>query len=108
MDSNQTCPKCGGVVAIAANFCPACGNLLKPSALATSFSKQLIIYLVSFFLPPFGLGWAMKYLRSADPRARTIGIVSILLTVLSLLLTFWIASSLMNSYSQILNNSLGY
>jgi len=65
--------------------------------------KQIIIYLVSFFLPPFGLGWGFKYIRFHDEKVKKVGLIAIILTIVSIILTIWISKSFMNSYSKTIN-----
>lgn len=65
--------------------------------------KQTFIYLFSFFLAPFGLGYAFKYLKQSDPEARRIGIIVIILTVLSIALMIWLTSAFANWEAQLLN-----
>jgi len=74
--------------------------------LNTTGAKQIVIYLVSFFLPPFGLGWGFKYLKSNNKKAKKIGMVSILLTIISLILTFWISKSFVNRITQSINSEM--
>lgn len=72
----------------------------------TTFSKQLWIYLVSFFLPPFGIWPAVKYLRQPDEKSKKIGLVAIFLTIISLLITVWLTMNFINSFNRQLNSQL--
>ena len=90
--SETVCPKCRAPVAAAVNFCPQCGTKLKEPLVSTSIGRQVFIYFISFFLAPFGLGFAFKYLRQSDPRARKIGVVVIILTILAIALTILTAN----------------
>lgn len=101
MDSN--CPSCHTAISAAGNFCPQCGVKLKEPALSTSIGKQTLIYFVSFFLAPFGLHYAIKYLKQSDSKAKLIGVVSLVLTISAILLMFWITSSFINTLYQLLN-----
>lgn len=85
-------------------FCPNCGKVLKDKVPVITISKQIIIYLVSFFLAPLGLGWGFKYVRSKDTKVRIIGIISILLTAASIILMFVVFNSYLDKYSKMLNN----
>lgn len=71
---------------------------------STTISKQIVIYLVSFFLPPFGLGWGFKYIKFHDEKVKRVGLIAILLTIVSIILTIWITMSFFNSYSQTINS----
>jgi hypothetical protein len=71
---------------------------------STSVGKQMVIYLVSFLLPPLGLGWGFKYVRHHDESVKRIGKIAIILTIVSIILTLWISKSFMDSYSKTLNS----
>ncbi|MBI2591083.1 MAG: zinc ribbon domain-containing protein [Candidatus Brennerbacteria bacterium] len=98
-----TCLSCHKVISDSANFCPQCGIKLKEPALSTSIGKQILIYFISFFLAPFGLHYAIKYIRQSDHKVKIVGIVSFILTVSAIALMFWITSSFMNALYQPLN-----
>lgn len=72
----------------------------------TTFSKQLWIYLVSFFLPPFGIWPAVKYIRAPDEKSKRIGWAAIFLTIISVLITVWLTMNFINSFTKGLNNKL--
>lgn len=72
-----------------------------PSA---SLSRQIAVYFVSLFLPPFGLWHAWKYLKEKDSRSKRIGIAALILTIISILITIWFTERFMNSISQTLNS----
>jgi TRAP-type C4-dicarboxylate transport system permease small subunit len=76
---------------------------------ATTISRQIIVYLISFFLAPFGLWFAWKYLKQDDSKSQKIGIVAIALTVISGAVTIWTMAGLFNSVSQFMKslNGLG-
>jgi len=80
MDSRLTCPQ------------------EKP--LSTSLTKQLLIYLLSVSLPPLGLWPAVRYLRQKDEKAKKIGLVAILLTLVSIAVTIWAAAEFIRSLGQ--------
>ncbi|OIP57921.1 MAG: hypothetical protein COX79_02900 [Candidatus Levybacteria bacterium CG_4_10_14_0_2_um_filter_36_16] len=108
MDPTQIiCPKCGAINSVSSNFCQACGKQLREIPLSTSVAKQLGIYLLSFFLPPLGLMPGIKYLRVHDSKANIVGLIAIILTIISIILTFWTFSGLINSYTKLLGSQLG-
>jgi len=98
-----SCRYCGAHILPEDYFCPNCGKELRVKPVSMGIWKQIGIYLLSFLLPPLGLWPGIKYLRQPDKKVKTVGIVSILLTVISIALTFWITAIFMNGYSQMLN-----
>jgi hypothetical protein len=78
------CPKCNAEASEAAYFCYNCGQVLKARPESTSVSRQILIYLISFFLAPFGLAFAFKYLSQPNKKSKTIGIICIILTVVAI------------------------
>ena len=104
MEASTACNVCKQPIQVNWNFCPNCGNTLRIKPLPTSVLKQLLIYAVSFFLPPFGLGYAFKYLRQDDRKSRIIGIISIILTILSIVMVEITFKAFMDYYSKILNS----
>ncbi len=101
------CPHCGAGVAPDAIFCSHCGKPLEEPRLSTSIGKQILIYCVSLFLPPFGLTWTFKYLRQQNKTARTVGLVSLILTIIGIIGTVWIMMGFVNNLNSSLNSALG-
>src|SRR5690242_929995 len=97
------CPGCAQTIPADAYFCPNCGKELREKALTVSRGKQIGVYLVSFFLPPFGLYPAIKYIRQPDPQVKLIGWVALVLTILSFIISFVVVGKVMGTYSQLLN-----
>ncbi len=87
----KQCPKCKAEASETAYFCYNCGQSLKSRPESTSVSKQVLIYFVSFFLSPFGLGYAFKYLNRPDRKSKTIGAISLVLTVLAIITVIFTA-----------------
>lgn len=101
---NNFCPSCRFKTQGDWFFCPNCAHALKERPPVISIFKQILIYFVSFFLTPLGLGWGLKYVRYKDIKTKTIGVISIILTVLSLVLISLVAKNFIDQYAQILNN----
>ncbi|MEK7481977.1 MAG: zinc ribbon domain-containing protein [Patescibacteria group bacterium] len=97
------CPSCRAVLPASAYFCLQCGAKLKEPPISTSASKQALIYFISFFLAPFGIGYVFKYLKQSDHKARKIGIVALILTILAVALMIWTTKEFMSSYYNSLN-----
>lgn len=104
MDSNLLCPTCQYKTLPDWYFCPNCGKNLKEAPLDVSIGKQILIYSVSFFLTPLGLGWGLKYVKSKDNKIKTIGIISIVLTVISIIFMMIASKSFIDQYTKMLNN----
>ena len=97
------CPSCLAVLPVNAYFCSQCGTKLKESPVSISASKQIIIYFISFFLAPFGLVYVFRYLKQSGHKARKIGIVALILTILAVALMIWTTKEFMSSYYGLLN-----
>ena len=104
MKESTVCTICKQAIQVNWNFCPNCGNTLRIRPLPTSLGKQLLIYAISFFLPPFGLGYAFKYLKQNDRKTRIIGMVSIILTTFSVIAIIITFKMLMDYYAKILRS----
>ncbi|HEX8931611.1 MAG TPA: zinc ribbon domain-containing protein, partial [Patescibacteria group bacterium] len=81
------CPNCKLPVLADFYYCPNCSQQLRPKPISVSLLKQIGVYLLSFFLPPFGLYPAIKYIRQSDPKTKIIGWVAIALTVISIMVS---------------------
>lgn len=104
MDNTLLCPACQFKTQNDWFFCPNCAKELKEKIPVISIPKQILIYSVSFFLSPLGLGWGLKYVRSKDNKIKIIGIISIVLTVLSIILMAFAFKNFIDQYSKIFNN----
>lgn len=98
-----TCRTCGTMALPEAYFCANCGHQLREKPPATSWQAQGKAYAVSFFLPPFGLWSAWKYLKQPDRTSRAVGIVCVALTVASLWATIWYTQQLIASLNRQIN-----
>jgi len=107
MDQISICPKCKNNIGPTDFFCPVCGYKIVGGDASTSLFKQISVYLLSLFLPPFGLIPAIKYLKQGDDKSKKIGIVAIVLTVLSIIISFLIFKSFMSTYTKTLNGLNG-
>jgi uncharacterized transporter YbjL len=84
------CPRCKIIVSENDYFCRNCGLALKSRLEDTSILKQILIYFVSFFLAPFGLGYTFSYLRRSDKKSKIIGAVSLILTILAIIVIIYL------------------
>lgn len=107
MDQVTTCPVCQNSIDQTDFFCRACGAPLKEKPLSISLFKQLSLYALSVLLPPFGLIPAIKYLRQEDSKAKQVGIIAVVLTLVSLIVSIMLLFNLLNTYSQAITGQLG-
>lgn len=105
---NDFCSQCKLPIEASWYFCPNCGNPLKEKPPVLSAAKQTTIYLVSFFLAPLGLYWAMKYIKYKDNKTRTVGIVSLVLTVVAIAISIFGVKYALDQYSRFLNSISPY
>ncbi|MEK7166571.1 MAG: zinc ribbon domain-containing protein [Patescibacteria group bacterium] len=103
---NRTCPFCQQLVADSDFSCPNCGRKIREKQLSKSLLSQLGIYLLSFFLPPLGLWPGFKYLRQKDQTRRWIGIIAIILTFVSILVTAYYTIQIVNQVNEQVNKQL--
>lgn len=92
----KTCRNCHLPVLDTYHFCPNCGKKVN-EVMSVSIASQLKIYALSLILPPLGLWPGIKYLRSTDEKAKWIGIIAIILTILSTIFTLWFSIGLFNA-----------
>ncbi len=103
MENAKKCKYCKNDLNESWFYCPTCGKGTMEKPPSTSIMKQILIYVVSFCFAPFGLGWAIQYMRSSDKKAKVVGLISLLLTILALLLTAWSVYTVMRYYSTMLD-----
>ncbi|HYK08815.1 MAG TPA: zinc-ribbon domain-containing protein [Candidatus Eisenbacteria bacterium] len=98
------CPNCGNILVPGDAFCPKCGAKVENQAQSVGIGKQIYVYFVSFFLPPFGLIWAWKYMRSSSSQMKRVGIVAIVLTIAGIFLTIWTTMGFLQGMQAQLNS----
>lgn len=97
-----TCFICHVVSPATFFFCPNCGHLLRPKPLSTTVLHQIGLYLLAALLPPLGLFPGIKYLRGKTDAEKTVGIVLIILTVVSTVVTIWLSLDVFNNFQKIM------
>lgn len=100
---SAVCKNCNLPVLPEFYFCPNCGKQLREKSLTVSVLTQIGVYLLSFFLPPFGLYPGIKYLKQSDPKTKLIGWIAVALTLISIGLSIFIFAGFMQQVSQTLN-----
>jgi hypothetical protein len=106
MDPLLNCPACKQNIQAEYYFCPNCGRKLKEKPQPTTMLRQILVYLLSFFLPPLGLWPGIKYLKQKDNKSKIIGVISIVLTVVSAAISIWLYFGLIRTINQQLNQQL--
>lgn len=95
------CPVCNAEIQANFNFCPNCGKKFHEPDLKVPIGRQILVYFISIFFPPFGLGPGIKYFKSKNPSTQMVGIIAIVLTILSTAVAVWIGISLFQSLSKL-------
>lgn len=106
MDILTVCRYCQVNISPNDYFCPNCGKKLKEKPQSVSIGRQIVIYLLSALLPPLGLWPAIKYLRQGDSKSKQIGIVAIVLTLISTIVTVWLSFGFIAKFNQLLSGQL--
>jgi len=93
--ASAICPQCHQPVFPTYYFCPNCGKSLHEPALSTSIGAQTGLYTLSIIMPIICFlainQWkGMKYMKSADPRAKQVGYVATGLMVASTVIVVWL------------------
>lgn len=103
---DPVCKFCQNPISQTYFFCPYCGKKLRQPPLSTSGGKQIGIYLVAVFFPIFSIVPGIRYINQADSKSKTVGIVTLLLTGISLLLNVYFVFILIDYFKQLLNSPL--
>jgi hypothetical protein len=109
---NTLCRFCNAPVSDSFFFCPTCGKKLHEPPM--TIAKQIGIYAMSLLLPPLGLWPGIRYVLQKDEKIKTVGIIAIILTIISTIVTLWLfmntISSITSGISSPINQyqSLGY
>lgn len=102
----HACSRCHTTVRPTDFYCYNCGLNLHTPPPSTSILRQMLLYIGSVLLPPIGLWWGFKYLKEKDSTSKTVGIICILLTIASLLLTLYLTTLFMNMITSQLNGQM--
>lgn len=82
------CPDCHFKLNGNEYFCPNCGKKLKDKTLSTTLTKQLQVYVLSFFLAPLGFWWTYKYLKQTDKTSKIVGLACFIITTMALVIGY--------------------
>lgn len=100
------CKSCQNPISQTYFFCPYCGKKLRQPPLSTSVGKQIGIYFVAIFFPIFSIVPAIRYLGQSDNNSKAVGIVTLLLTGISILLNVYGIIYLSEQFNKIYNDPL--
>ena len=71
------CPFCNNKIDAKAFYCPICGKKVREKPVSTKFWPVALLFFLSIFLPPLNIGLTIRYMKSADHKAKTIGKISL-------------------------------
>jgi len=102
------CPSCHQAVETQDYFCRNCGKNLKTAPLPTDLTAQMMVYLKSALLPPWGLFLGLKYFGQKDQKSRIIGMLAFGITLIVILVTINLTMTVMNSVNNQLDSVMSY
>jgi hypothetical protein len=102
----KICPQCHVTVRPTDYFCYNCGHNLQPVPPSISLADQLALYIKSILLPPFGVLWAIKYLKQNSNKSKIVGLTAIILTLVSLLVCSILFKNLADEVNNQITNQL--
>lgn len=101
----HTCPSCKMLTYAVYYYCPNCGKQLRARPLSTSVGRQIGIYLLSIFMPPFGFWPGFKYLMQPNTKAKIIGFIAVALTIASTVITTYYTFGFIDKVNQFIGLS---
>lgn len=106
MEDVSKCPLCHIEVRPSDYFCFNCGNNLKPKPLSTSATQQVLVYLKSIFLTPYGLIIGLRYLREKESRSKVVGLVAMVLSLVTMIVVMKLTFDLINNINEQVNTQM--
>ena len=104
--SMTVCQSCHIQVRPTDYFCFNCGKSIHPKPLSISVATQLTYYVGSIILPPMGFIWGYKYLKETDPKAKMVGLVCYIITIVVLVLAVKVTVDLINTVNTQVNSQI--
>lgn len=95
-----TCPNCHQPINPTDYFCPNCGKKIRTPPPSTTLSSQILLYIKTLLLPPFGLYWGFRYLRQPDQKSKLIGLVVIVITIIETIFLIQYTINTINTVNQ--------
>ena len=102
----ERCLKCHVTVRSTDYFCYNCGNNLKPVPPSVSLVDQMTLYLKSILIPPFGILWAIKYLKQDSGKSKIVGVVAIILTLTSIVICLILSKNFIDNINSQVSKQL--
>jgi hypothetical protein len=106
--ATSTCPSCSLPILSEFYFCPNCGKAVRSKPIVLSIAKLIGICLLSFFLPPFGLFHAIKYVRQTNTKTKVVGWVAIALTITAYGISIYSFLNIMEQFNNTYGKLLQY
>jgi uncharacterized paraquat-inducible protein A len=106
MDEIVSCPSCHQPIELIDFFCPKCGKKLRSRPLSISLSSQIVLYLKTLLLPPFGLIWGYRYFRQPDTSSKLIGFITIIITVVEIVWLTQVTINMINIANRQINQQI--
>ena len=100
------CPQCHVAVRPTDYFCYNCGKILHAKPLSTSLTTEIMYYIGSLLLPPLGYWWGIKYLLQQGAASKRIGIIIMVLTTISFIITSIFAVDYITKIQATVNSQL--
>lgn len=109
-DSQVECPFCGNKIDAKAFYCPVCGKKVREKPVSTNFWPVFLLFALTVLLPPLNIGLTIKYMKSSDPKAKRIGLISlvtmIVVLVIAIASTFFVTRYVSSQVNDQINQQL--
>lgn len=100
------CPFCSLQLPANAFFCIHCGKKLKSKPVGIGLLPQLWLYFLSLCLPPLGIGLTIRYIKDDSSKAKKIGWISLLMTVVSIVFAIFAAVALIQNMNSLIEQQI--
>jgi predicted nucleic acid-binding Zn ribbon protein len=102
----KLCKYCNNAVTESDFYCPKCGKKIKEKPASLSPLSLIWLLILSVLLPPLGIGVTIRYMKDSDERARTIGWISLLITIVSIVVMVVLSFSVFKNLNDQINGQL--
>lgn len=103
MGVSLVCKYCQNPVSQTYFFCPYCGKVLRRPPLSTSIWRQVFMYFLTIVFPLVTILPGIRYLGQEDNKSKTVGIVVLLLTGVSLLVNVYLIFWMVDYFNQLIS-----